>query len=108
MANILFLGQPFVSVGLDDYTHTIAADGDYTVRCQLTENPPTGLSVVVNKNGGPIFTAPVITPTQIAQQFEARFKAVATDVITVVLASVAPVDLELNTVKTTVSIDKGL
>lgn len=108
MANILLLSQPFVSVGLDDFTHTIASDGDYKVRVQLTENPPSGLSVVVNNNGSPIFTAPVITPTQIAQQFETGFNAVATDVITVVLASSEAIDNQLNTVKTTVSIDKGL
>lgn len=108
MANILLLNQPFVSVGLDDFTHTVASTGTYSVSVQSTETPPTGLSVVVNKNGSPIFTAPVITPTQSAMQFQVGFLAAATDVITVVLTSASEIDSQLNTLKTSVSIFNGL
>lgn len=108
MSNILILNQPRVDVGLQTSTYTVAADGIYNVQVQLSENPPTGLSVVVNKNASPVFTAPVITPTQIAQQFRVAFPLVATDVITVVLASSSAIDQQLNTVKSNVSIGQGM
>ena len=107
MANILFEGQPFVSVGLGTFTHTVVNDGVKSVRVQSFETPASSLSIVVNKNGSPVFTAPTITPTQSALQFKATFICVATDVVTVVLSSGAAVDNQLNTLKTTVSFDKG-
>lgn len=108
MSNILFLNQPFVSVGLDDYTHTIAADGIYNVHGELTEVPPSGVSVLVKKNGSTIFTAPTLTPTQSAMQFNTGPKSfAAADVITVVIASTDAIDNQLNTVKNIVSIEQG-
>lgn len=111
MANILLLNQPFVSVGLDDFTHTIATGGLYYVNVQSTETPPTGLSIVVNQNGSPVYTSPVITPTQSALEFKTNLNCVATDVITVVLTTpqvlATDIDLQLNTLKTTVAIGQG-
>lgn len=111
MANILLINQPFVSVGLDDFTHTIATDGLYYVNVQSTETPATALSIVVNQNGSPVYTAPVITPSQSAQEFKTNLKCVATDVITVVLSSTqslsTDIDNQLNTLKTTVAIGQG-
>jgi len=107
MANILLLEQPFVFVGLGTLTYTVPATGRYSVKVQLSENPPSGLSVVVNDNGSPVFTAPVITPTQIAQQFKVSLSLTAADVVTVVLASSSAIDNQLNTVKTSVSIGLG-
>lgn len=107
MANILLIEQPFVFCGLGTLTHTLASTGNYNVKVQLSENPPSGLSLVVNKNGSPIFTAPTITPTQIAQQFKTAFQAAANDVITVVLSSSSQIDNNLNTVKSSISIGGG-
>ena len=110
MSNILFLNVPRVDVGLQTSTYTVAADGIYNVKVQLSENPPSGLTVVVNKNASPIFTAPVITPTQIAQQFKVSASFVATDIITVVLStsqSNPDTDYLLNSVKSNVSIGQG-
>jgi len=44
MANILFLNQPYVSVGLSTYTFTIPSDGLYTVNFSATvpQADPTG------------------------------------------------------------------
>lgn len=107
MSNILFLNKPYVNVGLDTMTFTIPASGIYNVQFSVTEIPPTGLSVVVNDNGSPIFTAPTITPTQIAQQFKVGFLAVAGHVITIVLSSAVAVDAQLNSVKSTITIGQG-
>lgn len=104
---ILILNQSFVTVGLGTLTFTIPTTGRYNVQAALTEVPPSGLSVVVNQNGSPILTAPVLTPTQIAQQFKVSFNATAADAITVVLASTTAIDEQLNTVKASVSIGQG-
>lgn len=109
--NTLILGKPQVANGLQTMTYTVPSTEQsrtYNVQVQLTEVPPTGLSVVVNKNGSPIFTAPAITPTQIAQQFRFSFIAAASDVITVVLASSAAIDAGLNNVKSTITLSTGM
>lgn len=108
MSNILMLNQPQVAIGLQTQTFTIPTTGAYSVMVQLDEIPPTGLSVVVNDNGSPIFTAPTITPTQISQQFKASFGSLtAGHVITVVFSSSAAIDAQLNSVKTTTTIMQG-
>lgn len=107
MSNILLLNQPYVNVGLDTMTYTVPSTGLYNVQVSLTEIPPTGLSVVINDNGSPIFTAPSITPTQLAQQFKFGFQATAGHAITVVLSSAAAIDAQLNSVKSTITIGQG-
>lgn len=107
MSNILFINQPYVTVGMGTETFTIPTTGLYNVALQSTEIPPSGISIVVNKNGSPIYTAPVLSPTQSAIQFKTGFSAVAADVITVVLSSSNANDLLLNSVKTSMSIGQG-
>jgi hypothetical protein len=63
------------------------------------------LSVVVNDNGAPIFTAPVIGQAQSAVQFKTSFLAVAGHIITVVVSSG---DGLLNSIKSSTSIEKGI
>lgn len=107
MSNTLVLNQSYVNVGLDTMTYTVPTTGNYNVKVQLTEVPPSGLSIVVNDNGSPIFTAPVIGQTQSAQQFKFSFQATATHIITVVLASSAASDQPINNVKSIISIGQG-
>lgn len=107
MANTLILDKPYVNIGLDTMTYTILQAVPYSVRVQLTEVPPSGLSVVINNNGSPIFTAPALSPTQIAQQFKVGFLPAVNDVITVVLSSAVAIDAALNSVKSTISITQG-
>lgn len=107
MSSILIANTPQVFNGLGTLTYTIPSTGNYNVALQCLETPVSGLSIVVNKNGSPIFTAPVITPTQSALQFKVAFQATAADVITVVLASSTLQDQLKNTVKTSVSIGLG-
>lgn len=107
MSNILLLNQPQVTVGLNTQTFTVPSDGIYNVSVQLTEVPPSGVSVAVKKNTVTIFTAPTITPTQAAQQFKYATSYAAADVIDVVISSASAIDSEKNNVKTNVSIGQG-
>lgn len=108
MAEVLLLNQPFVTAGLDTLNFTIPSSGLYNVHVELTEVPPTGLSVVVKKNTVTQFTAPAISPTQIAQQFKFGFLAAAADAISVVISSAAAIDSVANNVKSVVTIGQGL
>lgn len=68
----------------------------------------TSSLVVVVKNGAStIYTAPTLTATQSAYQFNFGFQATAADVITVVLTSANANDTQLNSVKSTVAIQQG-
>ncbi len=63
---------------------------------------PSALVVVVNKNGSPAYTG-----FAGAEGFFAQVYCAATDVLTVVLSSSAPVDQGLNVIKTTVSMSEA-
>ncbi len=109
MSNILILNTPRVDVGLTTSTYTVPTGGAglYNVRVQATEVPVSGLTIVVNQNGSPVYTAPVISPTQIAQQFKTSLLLADADVVTVVASSSAANDLLLNSVKINTSIGLG-
>lgn len=110
MSNTLILNQSQVLCGLGTMTYTIPTGGAglYNVSVQCQETPPSSLTIVVNKNGSPVFTAPVESVTQSAFQFKTTFLVADADVITVVLASGAAVDNLLNSIKTSIAIANGV
>jgi hypothetical protein len=68
----------------------------------------SSLSIVVNQNGSPIYTAPVIAPTQGELQFKIPILAANSDVITVVLSSSNANDKTLQAVKSIIQIGEGM
>lgn len=107
MSNTLILNQSYVNVGLDTMTYTVPTTGNYNAKFEVTEIPPSGLSIVINNGGSPIFTAPTIGQSQSAIQFKFSFQATAADVITIVLTSAAASDQPINNVKSIISIGQG-
>jgi len=107
MSNILLLNAPRVDVGLVTETWTAPSAGLYNLAAQITEIPPSCLSIVVNQNGSPVYTAPTLTPTQSAIQFKVDLDCANADVITLVLSSSNTNDTMLESVKTNVSIGQG-
>jgi hypothetical protein len=113
MAETLLLNQPFVTANLTSGTDTLnytipsGQGGLYAVHVELTEVPPTGLSVIVKQNASTVYTAPTISPTQIAQQFKYSQIFAAADVVSVVLSSSTAIDKVANNVKATVTIQQG-
>ncbi len=67
----------------------------------------SALSIVVNKNGSPVYTAPAFTPTQSALQFKTSFLCTAADSITIVFSSSNASDNNLNGIQSNVSIYVG-
>jgi hypothetical protein len=136
MSNVLFLNQPTQGVGLPSYTYTIPAAstaypfggaGLYNVKVKVSvtnsivgigagsglSQPPqtvsgSGLSYVVNQNGAPVFTWSFVTPSQIAEQSKTALNCAISDVITIVFSSSTPIDEQLNSVKSIVSIEQGI
>jgi hypothetical protein len=76
----------------------------------ITANSPvsSGLSIVVNNNGSPIYTSTAPATYQSALQFRTSFLASAGDVITVVLSSAVSSDNQLNGVTSNISVGQGL
>lgn len=107
MSNPMILNQSQVLSGLATMTYTVPTTGIYSVAVQSTEIPPSGISIVVNDNASPVYTAPALSPTQSAIQFRQYFNWTAADAITIVLSSSNANDLAINNVKTNVIIQQG-
>lgn len=67
----------------------------------------SGLSIVVNKNGSPIYTSNTPALAQSALQFKTSFLANINDIITIVLSSSVSSDKQLSGVTSTTSIGQG-
>jgi hypothetical protein len=117
----LILNTPYVMAGTAagsgiTYTFTIPAllptqisgAGIYRVSLQTTVAPSSGLRITVKQNGTTVYTAPTLSPTQTALQFQTDILCAVADVITVNLTSSTSVDEMLNTIQTTVQIMNGL
>lgn len=110
MANTLIINKPFVLNGLPTWTYTVptAGAGLYSVHVESSESPVSGVSILVKKGGVTQYTAATLSPTQGAIQFKFGMLLTDADVITVVMASANAIDNQLNSVKTTVTIQQGL
>lgn len=112
MPNTLKDQQSNIIVGLGTYTYVVpagvSANSLYTVGVRAAENPPSGLSIVINLNGSPKDSRSVLSDTQQVLNARAQFQCMAGDTISVVISSSAPNDLLLNTVKTLVNLRAGL
>jgi hypothetical protein len=64
----------------------------------------SSLVILVKQNGSTVFTAPAISPTQSALQFNFDLLCALNDALQVVLSSSNPSDELLNSVQSTVSI----
>lgn len=67
----------------------------------------SGLSIVINQNGSPVYTAPSISPTQGAFKMRQPFNFSSGDTITVVLSSSTLSDEALNSIVSNISIGTG-
>ncbi len=124
MANSLQANTSTVVGGLGTQTYTVtsATAGFLTVdfKCFVPyqasgssndSSVTTGgssLVVVVNLNGSPVLTTSAPSPTQPIVGGSVRLQCVATDVITVVLSSSAPVDNARNAIKSIINVYQGV
>jgi hypothetical protein len=103
----LVLNQNYILNGLGTLTYTVTTAGFVRIQNESSVMTPSGLAIVVQQNGSTVYTAPVLSPTQLGISFQFSFIAAVNDVITVVYSSGAAIDSLLNSVKTNVSIIQG-
>lgn len=68
----------------------------------------SGLTVVVNVDGSPVYTANAVAGNQSGINFTYGFPATSGEVVTVVLSSAVADDATLNAIKSQISIGQGL
>ncbi len=90
-----------------------AANSGYNQPPAYTNTPTSiaailsSLSVVVNKNGSPVYTAPTIAGDQSALQFKYSLPVTAADSITIIFSSSNASDQALNAIKANVAVWNG-
>lgn len=88
----------------NNYPQPPSYGANFTANSSVT----SGLSIVVNKNGTPIYTSSAPAVEQSALQFKTSFLASNGDSITVVLSSAVSSDNQLSGVTSNISIGQGL
>jgi hypothetical protein len=102
------IGQSKVLSNLDTYTHTVGLNSMYTVEIKVTEQPPSGLTVQIQKNGTPIVTAASPAASQNHIELRTILNCVVSDTISAVLSSSTPGDENINAIRAILKITPGL
>lgn len=111
MANTLLMNSGNAVEGLGTQTYTIVNAGITQVGIQTTLPLGSGVQIVINQNGSPLFTIggaandPTVTQPSIGGSVS--FQAAAGDSLTVVLTSANAVDKIPNAVKSTITLFQG-
>jgi hypothetical protein len=105
--NNLFDKQSNIIVGLGTYTHVTANKALYRVQMQCLENPPSSVILIIKQNGTTMATTSLApAASQEAVDLQTILNCALNDTISVVIASATSIDNQLNTVKTTVTVDR--
>lgn len=110
MPNTLRVSQSNVIVGLGTFTHTTLSSTMYNVTVRATEVPTSSLSITIAQSGSASATITSTAPTSAQGHVELQklFNCASGDVLTITLSSSAPIDNQLNTVKSVVTINVGM
>lgn len=93
---------------LDTYNHTALQSSIYTVVVQLSEVPPSGMSIDIQQNSSSKASVSAPQASQSHMELQVKLNCTANDVISVVLASSSAIDKQLNNIKATLKITPGL
>ena len=108
----MLLDRPRTFAGLLSGANTIAvdvpADGVYYVSVSLSDVPTSSVFVQVLLGVVVVYTSEALSATQGHLEFKFPLKCVQGNQIAVEVGSMAPIDNELNNVKTTITIGAGL
>ncbi len=92
---------------LDTYNHTALSTSMYMVSVQLTEQPPSGITITIKQNGSTKATLSAPAATQETMNLQTVLNCTATDTITVILASSTASDQGGNSFKAILNIHEG-
>lgn len=109
MANILKDSESNIIVGRGSWTHTTSSAGMYFVSAVTIENPSSSIIITIAQSGSASVTVSSPTPSATQQSISLQkvFNCQSGDVLTVSFASSSPIDNQLNTVKSTVTVHRG-
>lgn len=104
MATTLIADQSSSVSGLGTSTFVSPIARSFKVDAESTLNPPTGVQIVINKNGSAVATKAISSSTATTTGISAQIACAIGDTITVVLTSAVVNDTILNNVKTSILI----
>lgn len=102
--------QAVVVCGLGTYTFTVITANHYFVSAQCLENPPSSVILTISQAGSATISVSTPAPSEFQEAIDLQriFNCQIGDTLTVAITSAAPIDNQLNTVKTTINIRQGL
>lgn len=104
---IVRIDQSLVTRSLDTYNYTVAQAGMLVVDVQMGEVPPSGLSIVIQKNSVTQVSSTAPAAAQSIVDLRTILNCAANDVISVILSSSSAIDQGLNSVKGLINIHQG-
>lgn len=108
MSQVLVLrGKSKVINNLDTYNYTVVEAGMHMVRASVSEIPPSGMSIVLQKNSVTQKTSEVPAATQQLVDTQIVMNCAVNDVISVVLSSSDIDDTGRNVLKGIINIHRG-
>lgn len=109
MANTLKGYQTSVVVGLGTWTHITTTTNPYYVAVATIENPASSVVITISQSGSQTASVSSAAPAAAQESISLNtvFNCAAGDTITVAIASSNPLDNQLNTVKSTVTLHSG-
>lgn len=107
MATTIKGGVSSTYCGLDTYNHTAATTGIYTIEVRMTENPPSGVSILIKQGSSTVATAVTPRSQQTNVTVRAVINATQGDVLSVITSSSSAIDQQLNNLKTEINLRQG-
>lgn len=92
--------------GLGTFQRTIGTAGMHRLSIQTMENPPSGMSIVINQNGSSVASASSPAASQQVINLQIVVNCALNDVITFVLSSSAASDNQPNGVNSLITVDR--
>lgn len=97
-----------ILTALDTYVHTCLNTSLYTVSVQLSEIPPSGITIAIKQNSSTIVSTAAPGSQQSHVELQCIINAAVNDTISVVLASSTAADSNKNAFKAILAISQGV
>lgn len=97
--------QPICS--LDTFRHVAAASSMYKVSVDISEVPPSGLSIVIQQNGSTKASSAAPSSSQIHVPLDVVLNCAANDNIDVIVTSSVAGEAGINLIKGSINIHQG-
>lgn len=92
---------------LDTYNHTIGTNNMYTIKMDVSELPPSGVSIVIQQNGSTKLTTVAPASTQQLVSAQITLSCAVNDVISVIVSSSQARESAPNVIKGILNIHVG-